>query len=124
MDLWRSNKSGERIKFQVEFEQNMETRWEESVIAFREHKTTNENQIGELTNRLVQAFTEGERGMQIPSPASEIHTPVAEGNRSAESDTESKRREPIFSPASTMQTAAKLNSRAESNNGTHIPSLA
>jgi hypothetical protein len=26
MDLWRNNKSGERIKFQVEFEQNMETR--------------------------------------------------------------------------------------------------
>jgi hypothetical protein len=35
MDLWRNNKSGERIKFQVEFEQNMETRLEELAIAFR-----------------------------------------------------------------------------------------
>ncbi len=29
MDLWRNNNSGECIKFQVEFEQNMETRLEE-----------------------------------------------------------------------------------------------
>ena len=70
-----------------------------------------------------QSFTEGERGTQIPSPASAMTT-AAEGNRAAESDTESKRREPIFSPVSAMQTAAKLNSRAESNNGTHIPSPA
>ncbi len=88
MELWRDNESGERTEFQVEFQQNMETRLEELAIAFREHKTTNENQIGELTNRLDQAFTEGERGTQIPSPASEMHTPAAEGNRAAESDAE------------------------------------
>ena len=46
----------------VDFEQHMETRLEELAIAFPEHKSTNENQIGELTNRLGQAFTEGERG--------------------------------------------------------------
>ena len=66
---------------------------------------------------------EGERGTQIPSPASAMPT-AAEGNRAAESDVESKRREPIFSPASAMQTAAKLNSRAEGNRGTLIPSPA
>ena len=36
----------------------METRLEELAFAFRGHKSTNENQIGGLTNRLDQAFTE------------------------------------------------------------------
>ena len=59
---------------------------------------------------------EGERGTQIPSPASNMHTSVVDGNRAsesdpvdgnraAESDAEGKRREPILSPASVMQTA-------------------
>ncbi len=65
MDLWRNNNSGERIKFQVEFEQNMATRLEKLAIAFREHEATNENQIGELTNRLDQAFTEEKEKWQI-----------------------------------------------------------
>jgi hypothetical protein len=58
MELWRDNEGGERTEFQVEFEQNMETRLEELAFAFRGHKSTNENQIGGLTNRLDQAFTE------------------------------------------------------------------
>jgi hypothetical protein len=49
----------------VEFEQNMETRLEELAISFPEHKSTNENQIGELTNRLDQAFTEEREKWQI-----------------------------------------------------------
>jgi hypothetical protein len=40
------------------------------------------------------------------------------------SELQRDKQEPIFSPASAMQTAAKLNSRAESNSGTHIPSPA
>jgi hypothetical protein len=68
--------------------------------------------------------TEGERGTQIPSPTSEIHTSSAKGNRAAEIDTESKGREPIFSPVSAMQTAAKLKNRDEGERGTQIPSPA
>ena len=46
----------------------METRLEELAIAFPEHtptEVTNENQIGELTNRLDQAFTEEKEKWQI-----------------------------------------------------------
>ena len=61
----RNNESGECTKFQVEFERNMETRLEELTVVFREHKDTNENQIGELTNRLHQASTEEKEERQV-----------------------------------------------------------
>ena len=44
----RKNESGERTKI----ERNLETKLEELSVALREHKDTNKNQIGELTNRL------------------------------------------------------------------------
>ncbi len=43
---------------EIEFEQNMETKLEGLTVVFREHKVTNEYQIGEFTNRLDQPFTE------------------------------------------------------------------
>ena len=46
----------------------METRLEELAIAFPEHtptEVTNENQIGELTNRLHQASTEEKEERQV-----------------------------------------------------------
>ena len=61
----RNNESGELTKFQVEIEGNLETKLEELAVVFREHKTTNEDQIGELTNRLDQSFTEEKEMWQI-----------------------------------------------------------
>ncbi len=59
----RNNESGERTKFQVEIERNLETKLEELVVAFREHKV--KDQIGEFTNRMDQAFTEEKEMCQI-----------------------------------------------------------
>ncbi len=61
----RNNESDERTKFQVDIERNLETKLEEVVVVFREHKVTNKNQIGNLTNRLDQAFTEENEMKQI-----------------------------------------------------------
>ena len=44
----RNNESGERTKFQVEIERNLETKLEELGVAFREHKTM--CQIGKSQN--------------------------------------------------------------------------
>ena len=59
----RNNESGERTKFQVEIERNLETKLEELVVAFREHKVKDE--IGEFTNRMDQTFTEEKEMCQI-----------------------------------------------------------
>ena len=58
-----NNESGDRTKFQVEIERNLETKLEELVVAFREHKV--KDQIGEFTNRMDQAFTEEKEMCQI-----------------------------------------------------------
>ncbi len=68
--------------------------------------------------------TETNRGTQSPSTASDMLTTAGQGNRAAESYAEGKRRVPILSTASDMQTAANLNSRAEDNRGTRVPSPA
>ena len=52
----RINESGERTKFQVEIERNLEAKLEELAVAFREHKATNKDQIGDLTNRVKQNY--------------------------------------------------------------------
>ncbi len=125
----QNNESGERITFQVEFERNMETKLEGLTVSFREHKTTNKYQIGEITNSLDQPFTEEkERWKTEKSQNTEGHsersnqwddtsryksetelsgqTSATEGsgNWVAESDSEGKRRDPIFSPTSVIQT--------------------
>ena len=61
----RNNESGDCTKFQVEIERNLETKFEELAVDFREHKTTNKDQIGELTNRLDQTITEEKEIWQI-----------------------------------------------------------
>jgi hypothetical protein len=68
--------------------------------------------------------TEANRGTQSPSTASDMLPTAGQGNRAAESYAEGKRRVPILSTASDMQTAAKLNSRAEGNRRTQVPSPA
>ena len=65
-----NNESGERTKFQANKNRNLQTKLEEMAVAFGDDKATNKYRIGEITNRLAQAFTEGNRETQILSPAS------------------------------------------------------